>query len=151
MATSNRRHRTPHFVAVLCLLLVISACRTGVPILDANPGPPEVMGTITGTVSGEDGSTAIAGRKVTAVNLDTSAREISTTSETGGYTFKVPAGRYRVEVELLTGEAVLRDTGEFKLSKSELQHDVDIRIGTRRVPAASRIYQPPLDTGAPLA
>ncbi|MDQ3169382.1 MAG: carboxypeptidase-like regulatory domain-containing protein [Acidobacteriota bacterium] len=138
-------------MGVLCLLLALGACRTGVPILDANPGPPVVMGTITGNVSGEDGTTPVAGRKITAVNLDTSARETSTTSETGGYTFKLPAGRYRVEVELLAGEVVVRDTGEFKLSKSELQHDVDIRIGTRRAPAAGYIYQPPLDNGAPIA
>ncbi len=151
MVASARRHSIPLTVGVLCLLLALGACRTGVPILDANPGPPVVMGTITGNVSGEDGTTPVAGRKITAVNLDTSARETSTTSETGGYTFKLPAGRYRVEVELLAGEVVVRDTGEFKLSKSELQHDVDIRIGTRRAPAAGYIYQPPLDNGAPIA
>ncbi len=154
VAVTSTRHRTSHLVAVLCLLLGLGACRTGVPILDANPGPAEVMGTITGTVSGEDGTTAVAGRKITAVNIDTSSRETATTSETGGYTFKVPAGRYRVEVELLPGEAVLRDAGEFELSKSELQHDVDIRIGTRRGSGArggaAWIYQPPLDTRAPV-
>ncbi len=150
MIASARRNGTPPTVAWLCLLFALGACRTGVPIVDANPGPPVVMGTITGNVSGEDGTTPVAGRKITAVNLDTSARETSTTSETGGYTFKLPAGRYRVDVELLAGEVVVRDKGEFKLSKSELQHDVDIRIGVRKSPAGW-IYQPPLDNGAPLA
>jgi hypothetical protein len=55
-----------------------------------------------------------------------------------------------MEVELLAGEQILSDKAEFKLSKSELQHDVDIRIGARRSPATV-IYQPPLDNGAPLA
>ena len=150
MIASARRNGTPLTVALLCLLFALGACRTGVPILDANPGPPVVMGTITGNVSGEDGTTPIAGRKVTAVNLDTSAREVATTSETGGYTFKLPTGRYRVEVELLAGEAIVRDKGEFKLSRSELQHDVDIRISARRAPS-TWIYQPPLDNGAPIA
>ena len=150
MIASARRNGTPLTVASLCLLFALGACRTGVPVLDANPGPPVVMGTITGSVSGEDGTTPVAGRRVTAVNLDTSARETATTSETGGYTFKLPAGRYRVEVELLTDERIVDGSGEFKLSKSELQHDVDIRIGARRSPA-SVIYQPPLDNGAPLA
>ena len=150
MTASNGRHLAPPTVAVLCLLLALGACRTGVPLVDANPGPPVVMGTITGNVSGEDGTTPVPGRKVTAVNLDTSAREAVMTSETGGYTFKLPAGRYRVEVELLPGEAATGDTGEFKLSRSELQHDVDIRIGPRRAPV-TRNYQPPLDNSAPIA
>lgn len=150
MVASARRNGIPLNVALLCLLFALGACRTGVPILDANPGPPIVMGTITGNVSGEDGTTPVAGRRVTAVNLETSARETATTSETGGYTFKLPAGRYRIEVELLAGELIVSDKGEFKLSKSELQHDVDIRIGARKSPSGW-IYQPPLDNGAPIA
>ena len=151
MTARVRRNHTALLAGCVCVCLALAACRTGVPVLDANAGPPSVLGTITGKVSGEDGSTAIAGRKVTAVNVETGARETGVTSDTGGFTFKLAPGRYRVEVELLTGETVVRDRGEFKLSKSELQHDLDIRIGSRRVPAAGRIYQPPLETGAPLA
>lgn len=150
MIASARLHSLPRIAALLCLVAALAACRTGVPVLDANAGPASVMGTITGKVSGEDGSSPIAGRKVTAVNVETGARESGITSETGGFTFKLAPGRYRVEVDLLAGETLVRDRGEFKLSRSELQHDIDLRIGTRRVPAG-RIYQPPLDAGAPLA
>ena len=150
MVASARHHSLPLIAAFLCLVGALAACRTGVPVLDANAGPPSVMGTITGTVSGADGDAPIAGRAIAAVNVETGARETGVTSDTGGFTFKLAPGRYRVEVNLLPTEALVRDPGEFKLSKSELQHDVDIRIGSRRAPAR-RFYQPPLDTGAPLA
>ena len=151
MIASVRRTRATLFAVCVCLALALAACRSGVPIFDANPGPDVVRGTITGTVSGLDGTAPIAGRRIHAINLDTGARESSVTSTTGGYTFKLPAGRYRVEVDLHDGEALVEDEGEFTLSRSELQHDVDIRIGARRMPAGARIYQPPLPNGAPIA
>jgi hypothetical protein len=151
LARVRRIHTAPAVFAVCLLLTFAAACRSGVPVLDANGTPPAVMGTITGTVSGEDGKSAVAGRKVTAVNVDSGARESAVTSSTGGFTFKVPAGRYRVEVELIGSERVISDKGHFYVGRSELEHDVDIRIGSGRRPATGRIYQPPLSSGEPLA
>lgn len=150
MLASARRHGLPLFTASLCALLALAACRTGVPVLDANAGPPSVSGTITGTVSSEDGKAGIEGRKVTAVNLDTGERTTAVTSSTGGYTLKVPPARYRIEVELAAGEVIVKDEGTFTVSRSELQHDVDIRIGVKRA-GTVRIYQPPLPLRAPIA
>lgn len=150
MSASVRRSGMTLLSAVVCLALTLAACRTGVPLIDANAGPDVVFGTITGTVSGPDGRTPIAGRRIHAINLDTGARDSGVTSTSGGYTFKLPAGRYRVEVDLLSGETLVEGEGAFTLSRSELQHDVDLRIGTRR-PAEVHIYQPPLPTGAPIA
>ncbi len=150
MIASARRHGLLLIAGVSCAVLVLAACRTGVPIVDANPGPVSVMGTITGTLSGEDGKTAVTGRKVTAVNLETGERVTATSSSTGGYTLKVAPARYRIEVELAPGEAIVKDEGTFTVSSNELQHDVDIRIGVKRA-GARRIYQPPLPSRAPLA
>ena len=149
MHASAARHR-PLSAAALCAVLVLAACRAGVPVIDANPGPPIVNGTITGTLSTEDGKGPIPGRKLTAVNLETGARLSVTSSDTGGYTLKVPPGRYRMEVELAPGEVIVKDQGTFTVSKSELQHDVDIRIGMKRA-TSDRIYQPPLASRAPQA
>ncbi len=150
MIASARRHGLLLLAAVSCAVLVLAACRTGVPVVDANPGPASVMGTITGTLSAEDGKTAIAGRRVTAVNVETGERVTATSSSTGGYTLKVAPARYRIEVDLAAGEAIVKDEGTFTVSRSELQHDVDIRIGVKRS-GAGRIYQPPLPSRAPLA
>src|SRR5688500_1218570 len=149
MHASAARHR-PLFAAALCAVLVLAACRAGVPVIDANPGPPVVNGTITGTLSSEDGKGPIQGRKLTAISPETGARLSVTTSDTGGYTLKVPPGRYRMEVELAPGEVIVKDQGTFTVSKSELQHDVDIRIGLKRS-TSDRIYQPPLAARAPQA
>lgn len=149
MLASATRHRLALFTASLCAVMVLAACRAGVPLVDANPGPPAVSGTITGTVSTEDGKAGIQGRKVTAVNLDSGVRRSAVTSETGGYTLQVPPGKYRMEIELAAGEAIVKDEGTFTVSKSELQHDVDFRIGARRT--SDRIYQPLLPSRAPQA
>ena len=149
MLASARRHSVSLIAAGLCLVLVLAACRSGAPILDANPGPPPAMGTITGNVSGEDGKSPIAGRRVTAINTQTGERFNAVTSSTGGYTLKVPPAKYRMAVELVEGEAIVKDEGAFSVSRSELQHDVDIRIGTRRA-GSGRIYQPPLPARAPI-
>jgi hypothetical protein len=150
MLASATRHGLALFTASLCAVLVLAACRSGVPLLNTTAAPPLVAGTITGTLSGEDGKTGIQGRKVTAINLETGARATAVTSETGGYTLKVAPGKYRMEVELAVGETVVKDEGTFTVSKSELQHDVDLRIGVKRS-SSDRIYQPPLPSGAPLA
>lgn len=150
MLASARRHGLPLLTASLCAVLVLAACRTGVPVLDPNRGPASVSGTITGTVSSEDGDSGIAGRKVTAVNVDTGDRMTTVTSSTGGYTLKVPPARYRIEVELAAGEVLVKDEGTFTVSRSELQHDVDLRIGVKRA-GNGRIYQPPLPLRAPIA
>ena len=149
MIASAGRHSFSLVTAALCALLVLAACRTGVPVLDANPGPPSVNGTITGNLSGEDGKTPIAGRKVTAINIETGERISAVTSSTGGYTLKVPPARYRMDVELAAGETIVRNEGTFTVSASELQHDIDLRIAPRRS-GAGRIYQPPLPSRAPI-
>ena len=150
MPASARSHGLSLTMAALCVALALAACRTGVPVLDANPGPASVMGTITGNVSGEDGRTPIAGRRITAVNLETGERISTTTSETGGYTLKVAPARYRIDVQLEAGEVLVKQEDPFTVSRSELQHDVDLRIGMRRS-GAGRIYQPPLPSRAPTA
>jgi hypothetical protein len=150
MLASATRHGLTLLTASLCAVVVLAACRAGVPVIDPNPGPPSVSGTITGTLSGEDGKSGIQGRKVTAVNVDTGERHTVVSSETGGYTMKVAPGKYRIEVELASGEAIVKDQGTFTVGKSEVENDVDIRIGTKRS-TSERIYQPLLPTRAPLA
>ena len=46
----------------------------------------------------------MSSRKVTAINTATNARFDATTATDGGYTLRLPAGRYAIEVELQAGE-----------------------------------------------
>ena len=50
--------------------------------------------------AGPGSQAAIEGRTVEAINVDTGERQRETTSSTGGFTFKLKPGKYRVELTL---------------------------------------------------
>ena len=84
-------------------VLLSAACHPSRPVID--PGPrPNVDGTISGMVA--DDSMPLAGRKITAVNVGTGATFETSSTSTGGYTVRVPAGTYRLEFELRAGETL---------------------------------------------
>ena len=58
-------------------------------------------------VSPDAGATPIGGRKVTAVDVKTGTRVDASTTSTGGYTMRVPAGTYRLELQLRPGEKLV--------------------------------------------
>jgi uncharacterized protein YceK len=91
---------------LLIALVLMSGCAARGPVLDTGNAPPGVGGTIAGTVSASDGAAALSARRVTAIDTSTGARFDVSTASNGGYTVKVPAGTYRLEVELRTGERV---------------------------------------------
>jgi carboxypeptidase family protein len=104
-------------------LLALGACHPG-PVLT----PKEAVG---GTIAGivlTDGKVAVPDRKVTAVNVTTAARFDATTGANGGYTIKVPEGSYRLEIELRQGETVVKQPGETKIDKSDLDPRRDFLI-----------------------
>jgi hypothetical protein len=111
-------------------LLTSVGCHPG-PVIGTGPKPPGVGGTIAGIVS-TDANAAVAGRKVTATNRETGTRYDVTTGTNGGYTIKVPEGTYRVEVELLPGEAIAKQPGEIRVNRSDLDPGRDFVITVRR-------------------
>ena len=86
--------------------MTIAGCAPRGPVVDTGARPTGVGGTIAGTVRGTAETTALSGRKVTAVNESTNARFETSTGTSGAYTLKVPAGTYRLEVELRSGESL---------------------------------------------
>lgn len=114
-------------LASLALLLLV-ACRPGQPIFDPDPQP--VGGTIAGIVS-TDANDAVMGRRVTAINTVTGQRHESKTGTNGGYTIKVPQGTYRLEVDLLDGESLVKAPEETRVNRSDLDPRRDFVI-TRR-------------------
>ena len=63
-----------------------------------------LVGTISGMVG--DGSEAARGSQGDRSEVGTGARFDTSSTSTGGYTVEVPAGTYRLEVELRAGEAL---------------------------------------------
>jgi ABC-type cobalamin transport system ATPase subunit len=110
----------------LIALLSSSACHPG-PVIDTGAKPPAVGGTIAGLVSAE-GNAPIAGRKVTAIEITSGARYDATTASNGGYTIKVPLGTYRLELELKSGERVVKQPDQTKIDRSDLDTKRDFVI-----------------------
>lgn len=113
-----------------CLIALISACHPG-PIANAGAKPPATGGTIAGTVRAE-GGVSLAGRRVTATNEATAAKFEATTGSNGGYTIQVPAGTYRLEVELQSGEALSARPDSTKVNVGDLDPDRNFILTVRK-------------------
>jgi hypothetical protein len=88
----------------------------------------QVGGTIAGIVSATGGTTALASRKVTAINTATQARFDTTTAANGGYTLKVPEGTYKIEIELRPGESLAKQPGETHINNGDLDSGRDFVV-----------------------
>ena len=114
-------------IALVLIATVGVACRTGVPVVDTGPKPPTQDGTIAGHVTG-DGGTPVVARIVRAVGIESGQKFETSTNSAGTYTMKVPPGRYRLEVELHSGEKLAKQPGETKIDKSDLDPNRDFVI-----------------------
>jgi len=126
---------------MLLCLMILPGCRRGVPVLDTAPGPASSNGTISGIASGPQGARPIVGRMIEAINVDTGERQQGTTSSTGGFTFKLKPGKYRVELTLREGESLAKGPGVLDLNKSNVDAHADFVLGvartSHRLPAGS--------------
>jgi hypothetical protein len=131
-------HRTYLFrlaiAAVIAATLgVFVACRQGMPVIDPGPRPPQADGTISGTVRGPAGTSAIEGRTVEVENIATGARQRTTTNNAGGFTFKVPPGKYRVTLTLLDGEVIVKQPKVMDVNRSDVDAHADFVVGASKV------------------
>lgn len=118
---------------LLLLALVVAfcgACRPGTPVVDTGPRPPSMDGTISGSVVGPDGSSAGADRLVRATSKETGQVYEARTSNTGGYTMKVPPGHYTLAIDLRPPERVVKSPGEVTIDKSDLDARLDFVISS---------------------
>ena len=121
------RLRAPAIMVVLLMLGSGCAARHGGPVLGGST-TPERTGTISGTVRGADGS-PLGGRRVSAIDMATEAHYDVTTAASGGYTIKVPEGKYRLEVELRGGDVIATQPPQTEVNKSDLDAQLDFVIG----------------------
>ena len=119
-------------VVTAVMIAATAACRPGTPVVDMGPRPAEAAGTISGTVRGPEATAAIEGRIVEVVNIETSERQRVTTNNAGGFTFKVKPGKYRVELILHEGEALVKQPGVLNVNRSDVDAHADFVIGAKR-------------------
>jgi hypothetical protein len=115
---------------VVLVLVLSSGCieaRHGRPIVGgsvvSNP-----TGTIAGTVTNSAG-TPLEGRRVTAIDMTTEQHYDVTTGRNGGYTLKVPPGRYRMEVELRGGDQLAQQPEQTQVNVGDVDAQMNFVIG----------------------
>ncbi len=128
------------------LTLVVAGCHTVRPVIDLGSKPAQADGTITGTVRGPQGSSAVVGRMVQVVNIDTGETQQVLTSNTGGFTFKVKPGKYRIELTIRHGEAVVKRPGIIDVNRSDVAAGGDFVLGMASL-ARPRSNAPRADDG----
>ena len=112
---------------IITLLAVSVACHPfRGPVIGGTA--QQVGGTIAGIVSATGGTTALASRKVTAINTATQAHYDTTTAANGGYTLKVPEGTYKIEIELRPGESLSKQPGETHINNGDLDSGRDFVV-----------------------
>jgi hypothetical protein len=109
-----------------CTIATSAACHPG-PVLNTGSKPPAAGGTIAGIVT-SDSKLAVPGRKVTAIETTTRSSYDATTAVNGGYTIKVPEGTYRIELELRTGETLVKEPSVTHVNASDLDPQRDFVI-----------------------
>ena len=141
----HRAHRLAVLAIVTAVTLIALAACHG-PIVDLGPKPPTADGTISGTVRGPEGTSAIEGRDVAVVNVETGERQHTVTNNAGGFTFKVKPGKYRVELSLREGESFVKRPDVITVNRSDVDAHADFVVGASRL-SRPRFHAPRADDG----
>lgn len=114
-------------LVVSALFIVSAACRQGVPVVDPSAPPPTVDGTISGRVVTAGGA-PLGVRRLEFVNTATGATHTVSSDANGAYTIKVPPGKYRLTLELRSGESLEKPLGEIVIHKSDLDNNIQVVV-----------------------
>jgi Carboxypeptidase regulatory-like domain len=129
----------------LATVVMLAACHPG-PVVDLGPKPAQADGTISGTVRGPEGTSAIEGRDVEVVNVETGERQHTATNNAGGFTFKVKPGKYRVELSVHEGETIIKKPDVINVNRSDVDAHADFIVAASRV-SRPRFHAPRADDG----
>lgn len=114
-------------LALAVLALAGADCRPGKPLVSTVPGENTTPGTIAGAVR-TTANDPLPGRTVTATNTDTGRSYTAVTGVTGGFSIKVPPGKYRLVLEMRENEAIAQQPGLIDINQSDLDTDLDIVV-----------------------
>jgi hypothetical protein len=112
---------------ILSIALLAAGCRQGMPVYDPSEKPPTVDGTVSGRVMSATGA-PLSSLKVDLIEVRTGATHSVSSDVNGAFTVKVPPGRYRMQVELRSGERLDKPIGEIDINKSDVDANIEVVI-----------------------
>jgi Carboxypeptidase regulatory-like domain len=89
---------------------------------------PSVQATISGNVREPDAPRAVAGREVVAIDAVTGRVRQTKTGSSGGFTFVVPPGTYRLNVILRNPEVLSNWPNPIVVDAGDIRADADLVI-----------------------
>ena len=126
--------RVDNLVMALLVVSLIACSASRGPVIGSGSKAADIGGTISGVVRASEGSVPLVGRRVTAIEVTTGAKYESSTASNGGYTMKVPTGRYRLELQLRPGESLSKQPEETQIDTSDVDAGRDFFV-TSKPPA----------------
>ena len=127
---SQQRSRRPWATALACAAaaLIGAACHP-VPVV-VKTSSAAIGGTIAGVIHGPDDA-LLGDRAVSLVNTETGQRYDTKTGPNGGYSIRVPAGTYRLVVELKKGEQLDEEETALVLKSIDIEENgaADVKAG----------------------
>jgi hypothetical protein len=115
-------------LVLVALLGVVAGCGRGVRVLELAPQQQIGEGTVTGMVLAADSKLPLGDRIVEAVDVAAQTRHTALTTSAGGYTLKLPPGRYRFDVRLEPGEVVAKHPSEMIVEVGEIETRADFAV-----------------------
>ena len=106
-------------LSVVILASTLAACAPRGPLITGEK-LPSVPGTISGMVREAGSNAPLSARRVTAVEVASGAKYDTSTASNGGYTMQVPVGKYRLQVELRSGESIVEAPADLEINTSDL-------------------------------
>jgi Carboxypeptidase regulatory-like domain len=102
----------------------------------ANRGPAAgsaAHATINGTVRGAEGGSPVSGRTVSIVDVKTGERRSVQTTSTGAFRIVLPAGQYRLDVDVRDGETVLKHPDVVAVDAGRVDSHVEFVVASARL------------------
>lgn len=114
-------------------LVLVTSCGRALPAVSASAQASAAHATIKGTVRGAEAGSPVSGRTVSIVDLKTGERRSVQTTSTGAFAIDLPAGEYRLDVDIRDGETVLKHPNVVALDAGDVDSHVEFVVASARL------------------
>ncbi len=116
---------------VAAIVFATGCQRSAGAIAGSAAGSPHA--SINGIVRGAEGGSPVSGRTVSIVDVKTGERRSVQTTSTGAFRIDLPAGQYRLDVDVRDGETVLKHPNVVDLDAGDVDSHVEFVVASARL------------------